>query len=91
MTDKGRMQRVLNASPEMLRRIDGILMDRDKKSGSSDEGTRTLTFTEAAKRLCVSRTTIYSLVKAGRLETMKLGGCHRIRLQSLFYVAAGRR
>ena len=30
MTDKERMLRVLNASPEMLRKIDDILMDRVK-------------------------------------------------------------
>lgn len=91
MTDKDRMLRVLNASPEMLRKIDDILMDRGRKCRSSDEDIRTLTFTEAAKRLRVSRPTIYRLVKSGRLETVALEGSRRIRLQSLLDVAFGRR
>ena len=91
MTDKDRMLRVLNASPEMLRKIDDILMDRDKRCQSSDEDIRTLTFTEAAERLRVSRPTIYRLVKSSRLETVALEGSRRIRLQSLLDVAFGRR
>ena len=91
MTDKERMLRVLNASPEMLRRIDDILMDRGKKRESSEEDIRTVTLKEAAKRLGVSRPTVYRMVKSGRLETVKLEGSHRIRLQSLIDVAAGRR
>ena len=91
MTDKERILRVLNASPEMLRKIDDILMDRGKKSGGSDEDLRTVTFKEAAIRLGISRPTVYRMVKSGRLETVKLEGCHRIRVQSLIDVASNRR
>ena len=91
MTDKERILRVLNASPEMLRRIDDILMDRDKKRRSSDEDVRTVTYTEAAARLNVSRPTVYRMVKLGRIDIVKISGVNRVRFQSLIDVALGRR
>lgn len=91
MTDKERILRVLNASPEMLRKIDDILMDRDKKGRSSGEDIRTLTYTEAAERLNVSRPTVYKMVKTGRIDIVKISGVNRVRLQSLIDVALGRR
>lgn len=91
MTDKERILRVLNASPETLRKIDDILMDRDKKGRSSDDDIRTLTLTEAAKRLNVSRTTVYRMVKSGCIDIVKISGVNRVRLQSLIDLAFGRR
>ena len=42
-----------------------------------------MTYTEAAKRLNLSRPTVYRLAKAGRLEVVPLDGVNRIRLKSV--------
>lgn len=54
-----------------------------------DEDLRLVTSTEAAKRLNVSRPTVYRMVKRGRIETVTLDGVRRIRLQSLIDFANG--
>lgn len=47
---------------------------------------RLVTYTEAAKRLNLSRPTVYRLAKAGRLEVVPLDGVNRIRLKSVIAI-----
>lgn len=43
-----------------------------------------LRVTDAAEYLGISRTKLYQLVKAGEIETIKLGGSRRVTLGALF-------
>jgi len=55
----------------------------------ADDDCRLVTYTEAAKRLNLSRPTVYRLARAGRLEAVPLGGAMRIRLSSVMDFAHG--
>ena len=82
MSATERMQKLLTASPTMLAKIDKVL-DGEDTSPKPEPDTRTITFTQAAKRLGVSRPTVYRLTRAGRLRTVKLCGVNRVVLSSL--------
>ncbi len=83
MTTNERLTKVLAANQKMLTKIDAVLDGQDGSPGKSDEDCRLITFTEAARRLNLSRPTIYRLVQMGRLEVVPLDGVNRIRLQSI--------
>lgn len=94
MTQSERLIKLGAATPAMWAKIDAILEGRDttpSKMPKADPDTRTITFTEAAKRLNLSRPTVYRLVKKHRLDTVPLDGVNRIVLQSVFDFAAGLR
>ena len=80
MSATERMQKLLTASPTMLAKIDKVL-DGEDTSPKPEADTRTVTYTEAARRLGLSRPTIYRLTRAGR--TVKLCGVSRIVLSSV--------
>jgi excisionase family DNA binding protein len=42
-----------------------------------------LTIEEAAERLCIGRTLMYSLVKAGAVESVRIGRLHRVPADAL--------
>lgn len=91
MSEKDRMIKLFAANPKTLARIDAILDGSDTTPTPVDMDCRTITFTEAARRLGVSRPTIYRLTRAGRLAVVPLGGVNRIKLQSVFdYFANGK-
>lgn len=87
MNEKERMLKLLAASPATLAAVDAVLTGTDKKK--ADDDCRLVTFVEAAKRLNLSRPTIYRLVKNRRLESVALDGTRRIRLKSLVAFADG--
>ena len=58
-------------------------------TAKADDDCRLVTYTEAAKRLNLSRPTVYRLVKLGRLEVVPLDGVNRIRLKSVVDFANG--
>lgn len=92
MTINERFARIATANHATLAKIDAILDGTDGGTiGKRDEDTRLVSFTEVAKRLCLSRPTVYRLVKMGRLDAVPLDGVKRIRLQSVFDYANGRR
>lgn len=86
MNDKDRFQKLLTASPEVLEKVDSVLEGRAQPL-SENINLMTLTLLEAAKRIGVSRPTIYRLVKRGELETVLIGGLERVRLESLINLA----
>lgn len=57
--------------------------DFDAEHGSSMNGSLLLTVKEAAWVLQVSRTTVYELIYAGVLLSVKIGTCRRIRRSDL--------
>ena len=89
MTATERMQKLLTANPMMLAKIDKVL-DGEETTQKPEADTRTITFTETAKRLGISRPTVYRLVKAKRLTVVPLCGVNRILLSSVVdFVNAG--
>lgn len=92
MTTNERLLKIATANSETLARVDAVLNGTDGGTiAKREEDTRLITYTEAAKRLNLSRPTIYKLVKMGRLATVPIDGVRRIRLQSVFDYANGRR
>ena len=89
MSNEQRMMRLLTANPQTLAKVDAVLNGTDGKPGKADDDVRLVTFSEAAKRLNLSRPTVYRLAKAGRLETVPLDGVNRIRLKSVIDFANG--
>lgn len=83
MTDNERMIKVAMATPADKAKIDAILNHQDADERKPEADTRTITFTQAAKRLGVSRPTVYRLTRAGRLRTVALCGVNRVVLSSL--------
>lgn len=82
MTDNERMIKVATATPIEKAKIDAIFNHTDTIT-KPETDTRTVTYTEAAKRLGLSRPTVYRLTRAGRLRTVKLCGVSRIVLSSV--------
>ena len=89
MNTNERIQKLIAANPKMLAKIDAVLNGTDGRTNRQNDDCRLITYTETAKRLNVSRPTVYRLAKAGRLEIVPLDGVNRIRLQSVFNFATG--
>ena len=88
MNERERLVKLLGANPATLAKIDAVLSGTDGEAAKADD-LRLVTFTEAARRLNISRVTVYRLVKLGRLETVPLDGVNRIRLKSVIDFANG--
>ena len=72
MTTEKRMTLLLAATPAVLKRIDRILAG-EPTEGTTDPGDRRLlSIAQAARALNVSRTTVWRLLRAGRLPTVEL-------------------
>jgi len=89
MGERERMMKLLAANPQTLAKVDAVLNGTDGKPGNADDDCRLVTYTEAAKRLNLSRPTVYRLAKLGRLEIVPLDGVNRIRLKSVIDFANG--
>ena len=85
-----RMQRLLAANEKQLAAIDRVL-EGDTTTGERKANTETCTYQEAARRLHVSRPSIYRLAREGRLTIVPLCGVNRILVQSIEDLCAGTR
>ena len=76
----------------MLSRIADILNHREQHTASrtQDRETRLLTQKEAAKRLSLSTTSLWRLIREGAIETVNVRGRRRVRLASLMDYALGK-
>lgn len=76
----------------MLSRIADILNHREQHAASrtQDRETRLLTQKEAAKRLSLSTTSLWRLIREGAIETVNVRGRRRVRLASLMDYALGK-
>ena len=79
-----RMQRVLNPPPAVLANIDAVLLGDTTRVPKAEPDCRTITKTEAARRLGVSIPTVYRLVRLGRIKTVETDGANRVLLASVF-------
>lgn len=89
MNERERLVKLLGANPATLARIDAVLDGTDGRAAKADDDCRLITYTEAAKRLSLSRPTVYKLVHTGRLQVVPLDGVNRILLKSVFDFANG--
>ena len=72
MTTEKRMTLLLAANAEILRRVDRILSG-EPTEGATDPGDRKLlSIQQAAAAMGVSRTTVWRLLRAGRLPVIEL-------------------
>lgn len=90
MTTNERMMKICAADPALLARVDAVLNGTNTRAPKEDPDVRTCTLTEAARRIGVSRPTVYRLIRKGVIRTIPLCGVSRVVLQSLFDYIAGR-
>jgi len=85
------IQSLFNADDNTLNKVKDILSGKqgDKQNEPKEVETRLLTQAEAAKRLNVSTTSIWRLIKEGRLEVVNVRGRRRVRLSSLIRYSQG--
>lgn len=101
MTNEKRITMLFTASPAKQAEVDSILLGKSvavplkeaqvtaiTKHEEKAE-TRLCTFPEAAKRLGLSRSTIFQIVRDGRLETVRVNKVRRITLASIIKFAKG--
>ena len=72
MSDIEIMKQLLEASPEKKRAVSAILTGQDPAT-PTPKSTRLLTIKDTAKRLDVSRSTVYKLIRTGKLRTVNAG------------------
>ncbi len=85
-----RLLRFLSATPEQQAAIDRILEGKTERAPEPPKGPLLMMIKDAADLLGVHRTTIWRLVKAGRLETVELLGSLRVRRADVEGIAAGK-
>jgi predicted DNA-binding transcriptional regulator AlpA len=92
MNTDERLKKLLDASPEQLAAIDGVLARRITETFPPAQGPLLLGMSASAKFLGVSRATLWRMIKAGLLQKVEvLPGSFRLRRADLEAVAAGRR
>lgn len=83
MSTNERLLKLATADAATLAKVDAVLNHTDANERKPEADCRLLTYTEAAKRLSVSRPTVYRLARAGRLRVVPLNGVNRILLSSV--------
>ena len=96
MDDMTLMRKLTLASPEKKAAVAAVLsgaaiVDRGKAQNKDTDACRLVKITETAKLLAVGRSTVYKLIKTGRLETLDLNGCQRITMRSIKEFVNGER
>jgi excisionase family DNA binding protein len=89
LTSEQRLLKLLQASPEQQGEIDRILEGRVAPQPPAPSGPLLMRVKDAALLLGVHRTTMWRLVKAGRLETVELLGSLRVRRADIEALAGG--
>lgn len=85
------IQSVLAASPAKRRRLEAVLKGEDALGHEEKPDKRLVTFSGAARMMGLGRSTVYALVKSGRLDAVLMNGRHRLTMQSVNEFLAGRR
>lgn len=81
MTTEQRFRVLMDAPQDILAKVDLLIAGR---SDIEDENrNRTITAKDAAKRLGVSRPTVYRMVRDNELRTVTIRGVNRIWLPSV--------
>jgi hypothetical protein len=82
------IKKLLDASAEQRKAVAAVLsgaaiVDISKAQDQDADAYRLAKITDAAKLLAVGRSTVYKLIKTGRLETRDLNGCQRVTMRSI--------
>ncbi len=92
MNTDERLKKLLDASPEQLGAIDGILERRTSEIFRVTQGPLLMGMSASAKFLGVSRATLWRMIKARLLQKVEvLPGSFRLRRADLEAIAAGQR
>ena len=96
MDDMTLIRKLTEASIEKKAEIAAVLsgtaiVDKGNVQNRNSEDCRLVTITEAAKLLAIGRSTVYKLIKTGRLETRDLNGCQRVTMRSIKEFVDGER
>ena len=84
MTTEKRMTLLLAASPDTLRRVDRILSGELIEGATAPGDRRLLSIQQAADALGVSRTTVWRLLRDGRIPVVELHpGSRRVPSQAV--------
>ncbi len=85
-----RLLRFLQATPEQQALVDRILEGKPQATPAAPSGPLLVGMGAGARLLGVSRTTLWRMIRAGRLERVEvLPGSFRVRRADLEAVAAG--
>lgn len=78
MTTEQRLSAILAANPGVLRRVDSILSGEIE--GATDPDRKLLSIAQAARALNLSRTSVWRMLRDGRLPFIELrpGGSRRV-------------
>lgn len=88
MDDMTLIRKITLASPEKKAAVVAVLsgaaiVDRGSAQKKDEDACRLVKITEAARLLAIGRSTVYKLIKTGRLETRDLNGCQRVTMRSI--------
>jgi len=72
LTTEKRMTLLLTAAPDVLRRVDRVLTGEPTEGATDPGDRRLLSIQQAADALGVSRTTVWRLLRDGRLPFIEL-------------------
>lgn len=85
------IQALLTATPARRREVEAVLKGRSGGAAArQDADRRLMTISGAARLLGVGRNTIYRLIRAGRLETVRLNGVSRVPMRSIDAMVDGK-
>lgn len=92
MTLAQRLEKIVTASPEVVALVDRALEGRLEVPKAASIDISSITFRDAARESRISVPTLYRLVDAGKIATIRLTGARRILRQSLVdYMLSGYR
>lgn len=87
MNAQERIMKICAASPALLAKIDAVLAGDETVVPKPEPSLSTCTITSAARRLKISRPTMYRMIRAGRVRTVPLNGVSRVLVDSLVQLA----
>ena len=96
MSNDTLIRKLLDANAEQRKNVAAVLsgaaiVAKESIQNRNSEDCRLVKITEAAKLLAIGRSTVYKLIKTGRLETRDLNGCQRITMRSIKAFVDGER
>ena len=84
MTTEQRLSAILAANPGVLRRVDRVLTGEPTEGATEPGDRRLLSIAQAARALNVSRTTVWRLLRDGRIPVVELRpGSRRVPSQAV--------
>ena len=90
MTTERRMTLLLAATPDTLRRVDRVLTGEPTEGATDPGDRRLLSIRQAADALGISRTTVWRLLRDGRLPFIELRkGSRRIPSEAITTLVKG--